>query len=349
MEANLQTPFIDSPLVELFVIDCTGLGGPIHRFTPHFSEGASVSFGGNTYLSMPIISDGWEVSASGTQPRPTLSLTNVNRLLMNEVVTLGDLVGAKITRIRTLAKYLDAASFPRRNLLNYSEQFNNVSWTKNASCTITANSAESPLGSLTADTLVVSAPQGGFFNVSTAGTNSTTYTASIYAKPGSLSSLKFGLTNQNESATLYCNYDLNVGVAAGVSGAFTSGKPSMINVGGGWWRCVMTGTSPSSGMTGIGIYPRLVVAGSVYLWGAQLELGSVATDYQHTTTSHQPFADQNAFLKPDVFEVEQKINHTSEVIQWQLSSVIDRFGTKLPRRQITRDKFPGVGRQRGAW
>jgi lambda family phage minor tail protein L len=58
-------------------------------------------------------------------------------------------------------------------------------------------------------------------------------------------------------------------------------------------------------------------------------------------------ADPNAFLPPDVFVIEQLIEHTNVSMTWQLTSVLDRFGMQLPRRQVLKDKgFPGVARIR---
>lgn len=171
LSGALQSLNQDSPLVELFTLDLTGIGGSVFRFTPHFAEASTISFGGISYLSLPIISDGWEVSASGTQPRPTLSISNVNQVLLNSVISLGDLVGADLILIRTFEKYLD-------------------------------------------------------------------------------------------------------------------GHPS---------------------------------------------------------------GDPTKYLPAQVYQVEQKVAHTAELISWQLSSILDKFGSKLPARQLTRTNFPGLGRARGSW
>ena len=57
--------------------------------------------------------------------------------------------------------------------------------------------------------------------------------------------------------------------------------------------------------------------------------------------------DSTKFIGPEVYIVEQKTGHNNEFIQWQLTSIIDRFGMMLPRRQVLRDKgFPGASRNR---
>jgi lambda family phage minor tail protein L len=167
----LQQLHQDSPLVELYTLDLTKIGGSVYRYTPHFADGGTLVFASVTYLSMPIITEGWEVTSTGTQPRPTISLTNVNQVMLNAVITLGDLVGADVILVRTFEKFLD-------------------------------------------------------------------------------------------------------------------GKPG---------------------------------------------------------------ADPTMKLPSQVMQIEQKLVHTDSVITWQLSSILDKFGSKLPAQQLTRTDFPGLGRGRGAW
>lgn len=97
-----------SPFIELYTIDATHLNGSVYRFTPNvLASGSYVVFQTNTYIALPIMTDGWELTATGAQPRPTLAISNVNKILLDAVVTQGDLVGAKVTRMRTFAKFLD--------------------------------------------------------------------------------------------------------------------------------------------------------------------------------------------------------------------------------------------------
>lgn len=102
-----------SGFVELFVLDCTALGGSVYRFTNNTTAaGGSLSFGSVTYSAMPITTDGWDFTSTGTTPKPTLTISNVNKTLLGAVQSLGDLVGAKMTRYRTFEKYLDSGSSP---------------------------------------------------------------------------------------------------------------------------------------------------------------------------------------------------------------------------------------------
>jgi lambda family phage minor tail protein L len=68
---------------------------------------------GNTYGSVPIRADGFEQSASGSLPRPTLTIANTDGIMsallidVNAVTPHNDLTGAEVRRIRTLKRYLD--------------------------------------------------------------------------------------------------------------------------------------------------------------------------------------------------------------------------------------------------
>jgi len=94
--------------VELFELDATNIGGNLHRFT----TGAPVTFGGHIYQTIQIDFGGLSQTSDGKQPRPQMSISNVNKLLLASVISLGDLVGAKLTRKRTFAPYLDDGETP---------------------------------------------------------------------------------------------------------------------------------------------------------------------------------------------------------------------------------------------
>lgn len=174
----------------------------------------------------------------------------------------------------------------RRNLLTYTEQFDNAAWTKQASITVTANSVKAPDGTLTADTISSSAnTSNGIYSTSApVGFNSTIYVGSIYAKSNTITTLQFGLANQNESATAYYTFDLFAKTFTVLSiVGFTSVSAIAQDAGDGWVRCIVVGTTPSSGVTGVQVFPR-VPTGNIYLWGAQLEQASTASLYQQIVT-----------------------------------------------------------------
>ena len=72
----------------------------------------------NTYSKMPVTSDGYLYSGKGKLPRPTITFSNLFGVitalmqLVNKTTPFSDLQGAKVTRRRTLSRFLDAVNFP---------------------------------------------------------------------------------------------------------------------------------------------------------------------------------------------------------------------------------------------
>ena len=107
-----------SAIIELFemTLDAT-LHGSSDTYRWHNGANANVSgnivWNGNAYTRLPIKAEGFEYSNTGTLPRPTLTISNLDGvmttlLLLVNVTTAGnDLGGATVKRIRTLKKYLD--------------------------------------------------------------------------------------------------------------------------------------------------------------------------------------------------------------------------------------------------
>ncbi len=81
-----------------------------------------IYFQGIRYVLAPIQAQGFELSSRGTLPTPTLSMTvNDNgisslALLKNEIRSFGDIIGAKVIRKRTFAKFLDSQTYPQGNV-----------------------------------------------------------------------------------------------------------------------------------------------------------------------------------------------------------------------------------------
>lgn len=102
-----------SAYVELFKLDAAHFGGTTYYFTNNpSSSGGAISFGGQAYQPIPIYATGFDVSSSGTLPKPSLVISNVQKTLLSAVLGLGDLVGAYLTRIRTYEKFLDTGATP---------------------------------------------------------------------------------------------------------------------------------------------------------------------------------------------------------------------------------------------
>tara|TARA_R100001509_G_scaffold80932_1_gene45574 strand:+ start:2894 stop:3469 length:576 start_codon:yes stop_codon:yes gene_type:complete len=109
-------------VIELFSIELnTSLHGSnsIYRFHNGANTNANgeVVWAGNSYLRFPIECSGFEFGSSGTLPRPQISVSNIFGTItaiiqdVNTTTHGNDLNGAKFTRIRTLARFLDAVNF----------------------------------------------------------------------------------------------------------------------------------------------------------------------------------------------------------------------------------------------
>ena len=85
----------------------------IYRFTNTKNElGNDVVWQGNTYTAIPLKAEGYEANTQGTLPRPSISVSNLLGTFTMIIALLPDgLEGCKVTRTRTLSKYLDAVNF----------------------------------------------------------------------------------------------------------------------------------------------------------------------------------------------------------------------------------------------
>jgi len=190
----------------------------------------------------------------------------------------------------------------RTNLCLQSESFDNASWTKDSSATVTANTTTAPDGNTTADTINLAAVANSRINQVININNSTTYTVSGYFKNIALASgenisLIYGNTNSwgpPNNFTATASIDLFNGTATysltGTSGTGFSGSASgsIQNVGNGWYRVSLTFTTGTAAATG-GVF-RLIsstVASArlFYAWGMQMELGAYPTTYVPTTST----------------------------------------------------------------
>jgi lambda family phage minor tail protein L len=70
----------------------------------------AVKFGGVTYQALPIQATGFEWNGQGKLPRPKLRIANISGLVGGLLIAFGDLLGATLTRTRTMAKFLDGAA-----------------------------------------------------------------------------------------------------------------------------------------------------------------------------------------------------------------------------------------------
>tara|TARA_R100000406_G_scaffold21209_1_gene13150 strand:- start:760 stop:1611 length:852 start_codon:yes stop_codon:yes gene_type:complete len=103
-------------IIELFQLE---LNNEQHgTTTTHYFSGAreggaqGIIFGGQLYTAIPLEADGFAYNGQGSLPRPTLRISNLFSTITALIATLPNgLEGAKVTRLRTLAKYIDSENF----------------------------------------------------------------------------------------------------------------------------------------------------------------------------------------------------------------------------------------------
>lgn len=209
---------------------------------------------------------------------------------------INDLVkGLKTDGIWSKMKAVYPFVTDNRNLLSYTEDFSNAFWTKN-NVTITSNSITAPNGTLTADKIN---ENSGTINPLVTNNTVTytigqTYTASVYYKAAERNYGFIDLyLNNTDNAILV---DLTNGTIVNTLGTLVSS--SVESVGNGWYRLSVTvlnssGSGPAlsygcKNSTNWGSYTGTAGYG-IYIWGAQVELGSTATTYQPIATTQQAY------------------------------------------------------------
>ena len=135
--SDLQ-PVSPSAIIELFVLQLdtalhgTNDGHPssnnennIYRFHAgsDLNANGEIVWAGKSYLRFPVTAEGFAFQR-GQLPRPKLIVSNATGFMsaildaVNLITVGNDLTGATVTRVRTMAKFLDAENFPDRDSNN---------------------------------------------------------------------------------------------------------------------------------------------------------------------------------------------------------------------------------------
>ena len=99
-------------IIELYELDASPFGGSVYYFhagTNNLTQ--AVTWQGQEYQPYPVQITGFEISTGGQIPRPKMAVSNVSGIITALVLAYDDLLGAKVTRKRTMQKYLDAVNF----------------------------------------------------------------------------------------------------------------------------------------------------------------------------------------------------------------------------------------------
>jgi hypothetical protein len=166
-----------------------------------------------------------------------------------------------------------------RNLLKYSQWFDNAAWTK-SNATITANDATAPDGSQTADKITITANKNGYFeqSIPLPNPNGKDAVFSIYLKAGTQTTVEVYLADGDDSVVFAdCEVDLSTGllVTSGYNSEYANWTVN--DAGNQWWR--LSGhLNLGVGYTSFYLQVGATVTNSTYFysWGAQFEISPVS-------------------------------------------------------------------------
>jgi hypothetical protein len=197
-----------------------------------------------------------------------------------------------LTPSGTGAVYLNGTG---QNLLLQSQTLNTSPWIQTAT-TINQTATVAPDGTTTGNSSIPTAVSSihrtaqQFLTI----VSGVTYTASVYAKAAGYNYLymNFG-TGSGSGFNAQTTFNISTGVVTTIG----IGSATITSVGNGWYRCSVTGTATGSSSTTafLQVNSTQTLAtddtftgdgtSGIYLWGAQLEIGSVVNAYKVTTTT----------------------------------------------------------------
>jgi hypothetical protein len=197
------------------------------------------------------------------------------------------------------------------NLLTYSQTFENVAWSKSLS-SIDQNIEVAPDGTLTADKLIANTTLGihNIFQSPVISINNQ-YTASVYVKKAGYAAIRI---NYFSSATTFIQVNLDTGIINSFGGTAYQSS-SITDAGNGWYRCTMTFTPTVSGTLNFIIENPINTVNfsgngtsGIYLWGAQLNEGTLKDYFATETRLNIPRLDYSLGSCPSILVEPQRTN-----------------------------------------
>ena len=258
--------------VSFEVFDVVSGGAVLRLGSNAISDTASLTAGS---YSFKLNADGTEITFRTGQPDTELKIRNIS---------VKELPGNHRTQATTAARPLYALHPVGgvRNLLEYTEEFDNAVWTKSA-VTVTANSTTAPDGETTSDKLIETTGAGAHLVQQQFTSLAAEYTLTCYMKQAERS---IGYIRAFDGIGHATYFDLSAGTvltsAAGNTATITLDEN-------GFYRCSVSRTylPTASALFQVGCtttdnvlsYTGDGISG-IFIWGAQLEQSSTATNYQ---------------------------------------------------------------------
>ena len=257
----------------------------------NLTTGQQLGYNGATVFGATNVGNGWwriylNITAAASASGNVVILTS--KTLSSNPTYLGDgtsgayIWGAQLGAITYETAPRAYNSTTPKNLLGFTEEFNNAAWVKTLT-TVTTNSIADPNGNLNADKLIGNATASGHI-IQQIGIASavlgTPYTISIYVKAAGYNFAFVGLNGTAYSPAQYISINLTDGSFFTASGAPSSA--SVTDVGNGWYRVSVSGstTVASSAVqldarpSADGVWANRNTAQNgtdgIYVWGAQL-------------------------------------------------------------------------------
>lgn len=234
-------------------------------------------------------------------------------------------------------------STPRTNLLLQSTNLASSTWASARIASVVA--ATGPDGSSNASTITSNSSGTAYKYQTMSVIAGNQYELSVYAEAGStnISSI------QSFTQPGYCQFTLSgSGSAGSPSGSLSNSQIRYL--GGGWYRCSVIFTATATGSNNVSSIEVPAANASITFFGPQfvaLSSGMAApTSFIPTTASAStvsdfsstaganPTANGSAGFDDVVWWVHQKTAENKQVVTFQLASILDVTGCKLPGRQI---------------
>ena len=283
-------------------------GAANYTGTFNLSTGVASTSTGNTSVSMVAVGNGWYRCAMVCTSVASIGYAELQIGRIASTLTL-NLWGAQLEQVtyqttpgtynsttpKNLLGYTQefdnaawtkSNSFVQTNLLTYSQDFDNAAWTKNA-VAVSANSTAAPDGTLTADKLGSGTAASAYHQTYQIGktiTSGASITASAFLKAGDYI---WGMVNLYDGADNAVFFNLSTGAIGTTPAGCTA---TIQDYGNGWYRCTVTKTAASasggvsvefSNANGVTSFAAPIGTG-IYAYGAQIVQGATAGNYQPT-------------------------------------------------------------------